>query len=79
MWPYPLINRNSQEILIASRKYLLCFGKRKKIQTDNAYVYRSSVINNFCIEDITERVFLPHITLKLMERNKRLIKLAKNT
>ena len=59
MWSYPLINRNSQEILIELRKYLLCFGMCKKIQTDKAYEYCSSIINNFCIEDNIERVLPP--------------------
>ena len=59
MWSYPLIHRDSQEILIALRKYLLCFGMCKKIQTDKAYEFRSSIINNFCIENNIERVFSP--------------------
>ena len=59
MWSYPLIHNDLQEILIALRKFLLCFGMCKKIQTDNAYEFRSSIINNFCIENNIERVFSP--------------------
>ena len=59
LFSFPLIHRNSQEILIALRKYLLSFGICKKLQTDNAFEFRSAIINNFCIENNIQRIFSP--------------------
>lgn len=56
VFSYPLKHKNSQEILVALRKYILSFGICRKLQTDNGGEFRNAIINNFCIENNIERL-----------------------
>lgn len=59
VFSYLLINKTADEVLIALRKYILSFGKFKKLQTYNGLEFRNTIINNFCIENDIERIFSP--------------------
>ena len=59
IFSYVLINKTADEVLIALRKYILSFGKFKKLQIDNGLEFRNTIIKNFCIENDIERIFSP--------------------
>ena len=57
MLSYPLIHKIAEEILTALRKYIISFGKLKKLQIENCLEFPNTLINNFCIENDIERIF----------------------
>ena len=59
MFSYQLIKKTANEVLISLRKFILCFGKFKKLQTDNCLEFKNHIINNFCIENDIERIYSP--------------------